>query len=126
MSIPELSLGDKFLVIICLLVSASSAWGDHYDDYRPDDMTTWVEMTESTYGNWYLKNTSDKLLVCQIGLQSPPRWSTNLPRHGQGNHLPLIGSRTFDLEPGQTYKYAKNDVGSLYCVQKRKWGPLLQ
>ena len=119
------------IVLICALIAAEKVFGVHYDDSRPDDMTTWVEIEKSQYGNWYFTNTSHKLLLCQIGLQSPPRWSTSLapmsPSLTKKDSLvkSTIGSRNFDLEPGQTYVYARNDVGTLYCEEKRKWGPKL-
>lgn len=119
------------IVVIAALVGASKVWGVHYDDSKPTDMTTWVEMEKSQYGNWYFKNTSDKLIVCQIGLQSPPRWSTSVPPMSPALTKKdsliksTIGSRNFDMEPGQTYVHARNDVGTLYCEEKREWGPAL-
>ena len=119
------------IFVICLLVAASKVWGDHYDDYRPDDMTTWVEMEKTKYNNWHFTNTSDKLLVCQMGLTALPRWSTSLPPMSppvtKKSSLveSTIGSRNFDLEPGQTYVYSRNEVGTLYCEEKRDWGPKL-
>lgn len=126
------------IVILALVIAifscafaAEKIWGVHYDDSRPDDMTTWVEMEKSQYGNWYFTNTSDKLLVCQIGLTAPPRWSTSLPPMSPALTKKdslvksTIGSRNFDLEPGQTYVYSRNEVGTLYCEEKREWGPAL-
>lgn len=112
------------IVIICALVAAEKVLSDHYADFKPNDMTTWVEVKKSDYGNWFFTNTSDKLLVCQIGLQSPPRWSTSLPPKSPSLLKEdvlvesTIGSRNFDLEPNQTFTYARNDVGTLYCEEK--------
>lgn len=119
------------IAVICLLVAASKVWGVHYDDSRPDDMTTWVKMEKTKYNNWHFTNTSDKLLVCQMGLTAPPRWSTSLPPMSppvtKEDSLvkSTIGSRNFDLEPGQTYVYSRNEVGTLYCEEKGHWGPEL-
>ena len=119
------------IVVICVLVAASKVWGVHYDVARPNDMSTWVEMERSQYGNWYFKNTSDKLLVCQIGLTAPPRWSTSLPPMSPAlskEHALVkstIGSRNFDLDPNETHVYSRNDVGTLYCEEKTEWMPTL-
>jgi len=119
------------IVLICVLVAAERVFGVHYDDTQPGDMTTWVEMKKSQYGNWYFTNTSDKFIVCQIGLQSLPRWSTSRPPMSPALTKKdsliksTIGSRNFDLEPGQTYVYSRNDVGTLYCEEKRGWRPEL-
>ena len=127
----DVAVACLVIAIICLLVAAEKVFGVHYDDSKPDDMTTWVEMEKSQYGNWYFRNTSDKLLVCQIGLTAPPRWSTSLPPMSppvtKKDSLieSTIGSRNFDLEPGQTYVYSRNEVGTLYCEEKKEWGPEL-
>lgn len=119
------------IVIFSCAFAAEKVWSDHYDDSRPDDMTTWVEMEKTKYNNWHFTNTSDKLLVCQMGLTAPPRWSTSLPPMSppvtKEDSLvkSTIGSRNFDLEPGQTYVYSRNEVGTLYCEEKREWGPEL-
>ena len=119
------------IVIFSCAFAAEKVWSDHYDDSRPDDMTTWVEMEKTKYNNWQFTNTSDKLLVCQMGLTAPPRWSTSLPPMSppvtKEDSLvkSTIGSRNFDLEPGQTYVYSRNEVGTLYCEEKREWGPEL-
>ena len=63
----DIAVACLVIAIICLLVAAEKVFGVHYDDSKPDDMTTWVEMEKSQYGNWYFTNTSDKLIVCQIG-----------------------------------------------------------
>ncbi len=84
------------------------------------DMTTKVEVFQYDHGTWRFTNTTDKHLRCNMGLTEYPRWSTSLPPKSPSLEEPLkvpgtIGNRNFDLEPYDSYVYARPNVGTVYC-----------
>lgn len=113
------------VVIFSCAFAAEKVWGAHYDDSRPEDMTTWVQVKQFEHGSWLFTNTSDYTLNCQIGLKEKPRWSTSLPPISPKPDKPpvevksTIGSRNFVIEPHSNHAHARNDVGTLYCEREK-------
>ena len=84
------------------------------------DMTTQVDVFQYDHGTWRFTNTTDKHLRCNMGLTEYPRWSTSLPPKSPSLEKPFqvpatIGNRNFDLEPYDSYVYARENVGTIYC-----------
>ena len=85
------------------------------------DMTTQVEVFQYDHGTWRFTNTTDKHLRCNMGLTEYPRWSTSvMPKSPSFEEAPITvpgttGNRNFDLEPYDTYVYARKNVGTVYC-----------
>jgi hypothetical protein len=112
------------IIIFSCAFAAEKVFSVHYDDARPDDMTTWVTSVQYPHGSWRFTNNSDQHLMCQLGLTDPPRWSTSLPPISPKPDKPpvsirsTVGQRNFELEPNDSFSYARNDVGTLYCEIK--------
>ena len=85
------------------------------------DMSTQVEVFQYEHGAWSFTNTTDKHLRCNMGLTEYPRWSTSLPpKSPPFDKEPITvpgtkGNRNFDLEPNDTFVYARPNVGTIYC-----------
>ena len=99
----------KYLIALVIPVTVSAT-----------DMTTQVEVYQSTHGSWSFVNTTDKTLRCNIGLTEYPRWSTSVMPKSPSFEKPIkvpgtIGNRNFDLKPYGNYSYSRKDVGTVYC-----------
>ena len=99
----------KYLIALVIPVTVSAT-----------DMTTQVEVYQSTHGSWSFVNTTDKTLRCNIGLTEYPRWSTRVMPKSPSFEKPIkvpgtIGNRNFDLKPYGNYSYSRKDVGTVYC-----------
>ena len=99
----------KYLIALVIPVTVSAT-----------DMTTQVEVYQSTHGSWSFVNTTDKTLRCNIGLTEYPRWSTSVMPKSPSFEKPIkvpgtIGNRNFDLKPSGNYSYSRKDVGTVYC-----------
>lgn len=114
---------DLIVLALVFVLIVHEVWGVHYDDAQPDDMTTWVTVTQSSWGSWIFTNTSDKNLRCNLGLTEYPRWSTSVepksPSLSVKDSTVRIagtnGNRNFDLEPYDSFVYDRPNVGTIYC-----------
>ena len=104
----------KYLIALVIPVTVSAT-----------DMTTQVEVYQSTHGSWSFVNTTDKTLRCNLGLTEYQRWSTSAIPKSPPLDKPFkvpgtIGNRNFDLEPYDTFVYSRKNVGTIYCETNHK------
>lgn len=90
------------------------------------DMSAHVEVYQYDHGAWRFTNTTNKHLRCNMGLTEYPRWSTSvMPKSPSFEEAPIAvpgttGNRNFDLEPYDSYSYARPNVGTIYCELDRE------
>ena len=100
----------KYLIALVIPVAVSAT-----------DMTTSVKVTQYNHGAWKFTNTTDQHLVCNMGLTEYPRWKDRPPSkspplsEGRIKVYGTTGNRNFDLEPNDTFVYARPNVGTIYC-----------